>query len=242
MSRLAGLIFAIVGFVLVHLVFAYLIFWLAGIFLENTVSSPAKLETGAAILIDLFLIMLFGLQHTGMARKTFKSLTARFVAPGLERAVYVWSAVLALFVLVYFFEPAPITLWHVENMLVVTMIWITFVAGWTIAAAAYLSAGIFYLLGISQALAWFRGKPLPSPPLVEGYAYKLVRNPQQLGLLIAFWSTSHMTVGHLVFAVAMSVYIVIGMACEQRDLVAAHGEAYLAYKARVPAIIPWLFH
>ena len=241
MSRPAGLVFAIVGFILVHLVFAYLVFWLAGIYFEKTVSSSARMGAGAAIPIDLFLIALFGLQHSGMTRKAFKTMTARFVTQGLERAVYVWSAVLALYALIHFFEPVPITVWQIENMVAVTIIWIAFISGWVIAAAAYLSAGNFYLLGISQAVAWFRDEQQPPPPLVEGYAYKLVRNPQQLGLLIAFWSTPHMTVGHLVFAAGMSIFIFIGIACEERDLTATHGEAYLAYKARVPSITPRLF-
>ncbi|MHA1548762.1 MAG: methyltransferase family protein, partial [Alphaproteobacteria bacterium] len=156
-------------------------------------------------------------------------------------SVYVWSAVLALAVIVHFYQPIPVTLWRVENGVLVGFIWFAFAAGWAISAAAYLSAGLFYLLGVAQAVAWFRGAPQPPPPLVRGYAYGWVRNPQQLGLLIAFWATPHMTVGHLVFAAGMSVYIFVGMVFEGRDLSATHGEAYLAYKAEIPAIFPRLF-
>jgi protein-S-isoprenylcysteine O-methyltransferase Ste14 len=241
MARFAGLSLSLAGFVSVHLVFAYLVFWLADLVFDRTIDGPANVGIGTAIAIDLGLIVLFGLQHTGMARRGFKTLTARFAEPGLERTLYVWFAVAALFVLVRFYEPIPIAIWQVESDIAETMIWVAFAAGWAIAAAAYLSAGLFYLLGVSQALAWFRGAPQPPPPLVEGRAYRLVRNPQQLGLLIAFWSTPHMTVGHLVFAIGMSIYIVIGMAYEERDLIATHGETYLAYKARVPAILPRLW-
>ncbi|MBZ0217731.1 MAG: isoprenylcysteine carboxylmethyltransferase family protein [Fimbriimonadaceae bacterium] len=238
MVRFAGVGFALAGFAAVHLVFAYLVFWLSGFFFDKTINSPVNMQASAAIAIDLFLIGLFGLQHTFMARNSFKTMTARFVAPGLERAVYVWCAVAALYLLVHFYQPVAITIWKVETLYLQILIQIAFVAGWTIAAIAYLSAGVFYLLGVSQALAWFRHEPTPPQPLVEGYAYKMVRNPQQLGLLIAFWATPHMTVGHLVFAAGMSVYIFIGMAFEERSLTALHGEAYLSYKARVPAILP----
>lgn len=238
MVRFTGLALALAAFVAVHLVFAYLVFWLSGFFLNKTINSPINMHTGAAIAINLLLIGLFGLQHTLMSRNFFKSMMARFVAPGLERTFYVWCAVSALYLLIHFYQPVPITIWKVEILYIQVMIQIAFIAGWAIAAIAYLSAGVFYLLGVSQALAWFRHEPVPPQPLVEGYAYKMVRNPQQLGLLIAFWSTPHMTVGHLVFATGMSIYIFIGMAFEERSLTALHGEAYRSYKARVPAILP----
>lgn len=237
----AGVAFAVAGFVLVHVVFAHLVFWLAGMFVAETIDGPARTGAGPALAIDLGLVALFGLQHTGMARRSFKRATAWLVAPGLERAVYVWCAVIALFLVVACYQPIPDTVWHVDHPAGVAAIWVAFTAGWAMAAAAYLSVGIPHLLGVSQALAWRRGEPPPPPPLVEGRVYGLVRNPQQLGLLVAFWATPHMSLGHLVFACAMTVYIFVGMAFEERDLAATHGEAFRAYKARVPRIVPRLF-
>lgn len=238
MIRICGLAFAVIGFVFVHIVFAYLVFWLAGFMLERTISSTAQSNAGFAIAVDLSLVTMFGIQHTFMARDTFKSFISTIVAEGLERTTYVWCSILALFFVVHFYQPVPITLWSIHNTVALIVVWAFFVIGWSIAAAAYLSIGIFYLLGVSQALAWYRDEPPPPPPLVDGYAYRVVRNPQQLGLLIAFWSTPHMTVGHLIFATTMSLYIFIGMAFEERDLAARHGVSYTNYKKRVPLLIP----
>ena len=196
-SAAAGLVFAVAGFVLVHVVFAYLVFWLAGLIPGRSIDSPADVSFGMALAVDLVLVALFGLQHSGMARARFKAWSSRWVAPELERSVYVWLA------------------------------------------AAYWSVGVFYLLGVEQAWCLYRGTPQPAQPFVDGYAYRYVRNPQQLGLLIAFWSTPDMTLGRLVFAAAMSVYIVAGMHFERRDLVALHGKAYADYARNVPAVIPW---
>ncbi len=233
--------FSVTGFVLVHVVFGYLVFWLAGLIFDRTISSPSGTSAGHAIAIDLCLVALFGCQHTSMARNAFKSLSSHMVAPGLERSVYVWCSVLALFVLVHFYQPIPIELWKIDNTVALIVIWALFVTGWAIASAAYWSVGIFYLLGVSQAIAWYRDEPIPQPPLVDGYVYRFVRNPQQLGLLIAFWATPNMTVGHLIFAASMSIYIFIGMAFEERDLIERHGKRYIDYKMRVPAIIPRMF-
>ena len=238
MIRICGLAFALTGFVFVHIVFAYLVFWLAGFMFERTISSTARSNAGIAIAVDLLLVTMFGIQHTSMARDAFKSFISPIVAEGLKRTTYVWWSVLALFFLVHLYQPVPITLWSIDNTVALIMIWAFFVIGWSIAAAAYLSIGIFYLLGVSQAVAWYRNESQPPPPLVDGYAYRIVRNPQQLGLLIAFWSTPHMTVGHLIFAAAMSMYIFIGMAFEERDLAARHGVSYLTYKKQVPLLIP----
>jgi protein-S-isoprenylcysteine O-methyltransferase Ste14 len=239
MRRRAGLAFAVTGFVLVHLVFAYLVFWLAGVIPGRSIDSAAAVSLPAALAADLLLVALFGLQHSGMARRRFKAWSARFVAPALERSVYVWFAVAALFCVVHFYRPLPVPLWSVDQPVLRGLIWLLFACGWAIAAAAYWSVGILYLLGVAQAWAWYRGQPQPAQPFVDGYAYRYVRNPQQLGLLIASWSTPDMTLGRLVFAGAMSAYIVIGMACEKRDLVALHGKAYADYAKAVPAVIPW---
>ncbi|MCP3970368.1 MAG: isoprenylcysteine carboxylmethyltransferase family protein [Rhodobacteraceae bacterium] len=214
---------------------------MAGILVSPTIHSDTGLPIAAAIAFNLGLIAIFGLQHSGMSRRTFKTMTARLVAPGLERAAYVWAAVLALGMLVGLFQPIPVSLWHFHSLSAQVIMWALFVLGWSIAAAAYLSAGIFYLLGVSQALAWSRGAPLPPPPLVQGFAYRYVRNPQQLGLLLAFWATPHMTLGQAIFAGALTLYIFIGISLEEKDLLTSHGDEYAAYRERVPRIIPRFF-
>jgi protein-S-isoprenylcysteine O-methyltransferase Ste14 len=236
--RLLGVGFALIGVLLVHVVFAHFVFWLAGIFVTPNIHGPGTWPVLSAVLFNLGLVGIFALQHSGMARRRFKAFTGRFVAQGLARAVYVWAAVLALWLLVLLYQPIPITLWQVTHPLAQAPFWSAFVLGWAIAAAAYLSVGIPHLLGVSQALAWSRGAPQPTAPLVEGYAYRYVRSPQQLGLLLAFWSTPHMTVGQLLLAGGLTGYIFLGMALEEKDLLAEHGPAYAAYRDRIPRLIP----
>ena len=61
------------------------------------------------------------------------------------------------------------------------------------------------------------------------------------GLLLCFWCTSTFTVGHLLWAAGLTVYILLGTTLEERDLVARFGAAYRSYAERVPAFFPSLF-
>ena len=70
------------------------------------------------------------------------------------------------------------------------------------------------------------GKPYTPVNFVTPLPYRYVRHPLYFGFLLAFWSTPHMTLAHLVFAVATTAYIVIAIQFEEHDLVAEHGASY----------------
>jgi protein-S-isoprenylcysteine O-methyltransferase Ste14 len=96
----------------------------------------------------------------------------------------------------------------------------------------------FDLFGLRQVWLHLRGKPYTQRAFVERSLYKSVRHPLMLGFLVAFWCAPTMTYSHLLFAAAMTAYILIGTSMEERDLIAQHGERYLDYRRRTSRFFP----
>lgn len=179
--------------------------------------------------IDLLLVAIFGLQHSVMARPWFKAWTKPLPAPWL-RVTYVHAANTALLLLVFAWQPLPESVWSVTWKPAETLLWGCFVFGWLLLLMAALSFGLRDLLGIDALLRWSSGLGRVEERLKTGYLYRWVSHPMYVGVLLAFWSTPRMSVGHLLFAGAMTVYVLVAVRFEERDL-ARRLPAYGAWRS-----------
>lgn len=246
---MAGLLFVAFAYLCFNLVSGALALFLigqpgiAGIALPITVDAtiwPAVSSPWLAGLLDLGLIALFGLQHSVMARPGFKRWFTRFVPPHLERAVYVFATCPVLLLVMLFWQPLPGMVWRSEDSLVTLLLWALYGAGWLLLVAATYMIDHFELFGLSQAWRHWRGISVPAENFRMAFAYRYVRHPIYVGWLTIFWATPQMSASHLLFAIGMSAYILVGMLFEERDLIATFGDRYRSYRARVPALIPGL--
>lgn len=205
-----------------------------------SVDSGSESPVMLALLINLGLIVLFGLPHSLMARHSFKQWWTKIIPPAAERSTYMLqSGLLALF-LIWQWRPITQTVWQVENSVGSTLIWGLFWLGWLIAFISTLLINHFELTGLQQVYAYLRDQtPVPLSFRMP-FLYKIVRHPMQLGVMLAFWAAPHMTGGHLVFAVGMTSYILIGLYFEERDLVRRFGDTYREYQHTTPKLIPLL--
>ena len=229
---------------------AYLIFLGTFLYAVGFVSRyvvPKTIDTGpasslpAALLINLVLMSIFAVQHSGMARLGFKKLFARFASPAIERSTYVLLASLTLILLFWQWQPMPTVVWHIEDPVLAGVAIAGGFLGWLIVLYSTFLISHFELFGLTQVVAHFAGRMVEPVKFKTPGLYRLIRHPIYLGFIIAFWSTPTMTLGHLLFAAVTTAYIFVGIYLEERDLVSLFGDQYRRYRQRVAMLVPGLF-
>lgn len=212
--------------------------FLAGLGAADTAGGRAGRPAWAALLFDSGLLLVFAAQHSVMARAGFKRAMARMLPAAAERSTYVLAASLALLLLCWQWQPLPASVWQVAAQPWAAVIWAAYAAGWLIAVSATFMVDHLDFLGLRQAGWHARQQSYEPPSFRERWLYAWVRHPMMLGLLVAFWATPRMTAGHLLFAVAGTAYIAVGLRFEERDLRRQFGDVYRDYAERVPALVP----
>lgn len=241
MKRIAGFTYGIFAFLVGVGANAYLAGFLANVVVPKSIDSGSPDSVWAAALVNLALLGLFGLQHSGMARAGFKKVLRRYIPDLLVRSTYVLLSGVVLAVLYWFWHPMPTVVWSVDGSAGQVVLWSLFGAGWLILAVASDSIDAFHLQGLRQAYAYLQDEDYSPPEFQTPGLYQYTRHPLMLGFLIVFWATPHMTVGHLLFALVMTVYIYIGIVFEERALVRAFGDRYREYERNTPMLIPGVF-
>jgi len=170
-----------------------------------------------------------------MARPGFKKAWTKFVPKVVERSTYVLLASLMLDLLFWQWQPLLGVIWNVRNSSAVLILQIVFFAGWAIVLISTFLINHFDLFGLRQVYLYQKYKDLGFR--TPGF-YRFVRHPIMIGFMIAFWATPKMTVGHLVFAIATTAYILIAIQIEERDLVSIHGETYEDYRRQFSMLLP----
>ena len=232
-----AIVYAVGVYCFFAVTFVYAIGFVGNFGVPKTIDSGAPVGLAEAIVVDLALLAVFAIQHSVMARRGFKRAWTRLVPQRVERSTYVLFATAALALLLWQWRPIPQpVVWQVENALAADALRAVFWLGWAVLFLATFLINHFELFGLAQA---FAGPAAPQEPRFRTpLLYRYVRHPIYLGFVLAFWAAPVMTAGHLLFAAAATGYILIGIAFEERDLIAQFGDEYRRYRAQVGMLLP----
>lgn len=240
-KRVATFIYGAFCYLLFFGTFLYATGFIGNIIVPKSIDSGRSGPLGEALLINAGLLALFAIQHSVMARPGFKKIWTRFVPQTIERSTYVLLSSLAMLLLFWQWRPMGGLVWNVENQTLRMTIHGLCITGWAIVFLSTWMINHFDLFGMRQVYLYLIGREYTQLPFGTPFFYRHVRHPLYLGWLLAFWCTPTMTVAHLLFAVMTTGYILVAIQLEEKDLIAAYGERYRKYKARVPMIIPVRF-
>jgi methanethiol S-methyltransferase len=222
MKRWLIFFYGVACYVIALATLLYAIGFVGNIVVPKSIDSAPRVSLGLALLIDVTLLMLFAIQHSVMARPGFKRWWTRIVPKEAERSTYTLFASVILIALYAYWEPLGGGVWNVESPIGRAILLGLFALGWALVFLSSFLINHFDLFGLRQIWLQLRRQPYEELPFKTPALYRVVRHPLYVGLLLAFWSTPTMTVTHLVFAIATTLYILIAIQLEEHDLLEHH--------------------
>ena len=240
-ARLLSLTYGGIAYLIFLGTFLYAIGFVAQYVVPKNINTGPASSLMTALLTNLVLMSIFAVQHSGMARRGFKRVFARFASPAIERSTYVLLASLSLILLFWQWQPIPAAVWQIDNPVLAGIATAGGAIGWLIVLYSTFLISHFELFGLTQVVSHFAGRVVEPMKFKTPGLYRLIRHPIYLGFIIAFWCTPTMTLGHLLFAAVTTAYIFVGIYLEERDLVAMFGSEYRRYREKVAMLVPGIF-
>jgi len=239
MQRYSILIYALIAYAVAGANLVYVMGFIAGIYVPKGINDGIQGEFWMAVAIDVGLLWLFGFHHSITARTWFKKHWTKIIPPSIERATYLYMTAFTTGLLILFWRPIPIPVWHVDNEVLIGIVYALYLLVWSLMLCATFQFGHFGFFGVQQAWQRFRNNRPADASFSAKWLYGMVRHPISLCWMLTPWITPHLTVGQIVFAFGITSYILIATPFEEMDLIGEIGEKYRSYRKVVPAFVPF---
>lgn len=238
MKRLAYLTYALLSYGIGMGALLYLMLFLQNLWVPKTIDTGLQVALQSELAVNLLSLVVYLTIHSIMARPWFKAWWKRIVPQALERSTYILISGSTLFLLLLIWQPLPATVWRVDNGMATGLIYALYGLGWSTMVLATFHIDHLSFFGLRQVWTWVLRRTPKQGAFTVRYLYGVTRHPISLGWLVVFWSTPHMTLGHLLMALVSSAYIFIVTPIEEADLIRELGQPYLDYRKRVRAFWP----
>src|SRR5215472_7933961 len=240
LKRVVVFVYGVASYGVFFTTFLYAVGFLGNLVVPKTMDSPSRMPFWYALGIDVLLLGIFAVQHSVMARPWFKRAWTRIVPEPAERSTYVLLSSLALIALFAFWQPVGGSAWNIENPTGRLLMYQLFGLGFGLVLISTFLINHFDLFGLRQVWLYLTRRSYTHLEFRTPLFYKYVRHPLYVGWMIAFWATPEMTGAHLLFATLATVYMLLAIRWEERDLIILHGHKYERYRQQVPKLIPSL--
>jgi protein-S-isoprenylcysteine O-methyltransferase Ste14 len=241
MKKSIAFIYGLIAYLIFLIAFLYAVGFVGNFIVPKSIDSGTETNFLHALLVNALVLSLFVIQHSIMARPAFKKWFTSIISPAIERSTFVLLTSLILLLIFWQWQPLTTVVWKVENETVAIILTGVFFFGWLVVFLSTFMINHFELFGLKQIFDNLKNKQ-PQPHVLQvKFFYKIVRHPIMLGFIIAFWATPLMTVGHLIFAIGTTIYIILSVKfLEEKDLRNYIGKEYEEYQKKVPMLIPFM--
>lgn len=241
MKKYLIFLYSLVGYILSMITLSFLILWVyPWDFMAFYIDSPIIAIDADPILTNTSLLLLFGLQHSVMARSFFKDGLLSHVSNAVKHATFSITSSICLLLIFCFWQPIDGYVWNFQDsMLPWFFLTVVYILGWLMAFLATFMIDHFELFGLHQGYRVLKDIPDPEAEFQIRFFYKYVRHPIQAATIVGVWATPSMSYSHLFLSIGMTIYIVIGLYFEEKDLIRVFGEKYKNYMGTTPMLIPF---
>lgn len=239
MDRFLILSYGFICYIIFLITFLYSIGFVGNILVPKSIDIGPTSSIPESIITNLFLLSIFAIQHSVMARPAFKRWWITIIPETIERSTYVLLSSVALLLMFWLWKPITLEVWTIDDPSFQKLFAGVFWTGWIIVLSSTFMISHTDLFGLRQTYLYKKRKDYTTQLFKTPLLYKFVRHPIMLGFVIAFWATSTMTFGHLLFSILTTCYILVALQFEEHDLVDAYGSKYKQYQDNVPMILPF---
>ncbi|NJD23153.1 MAG: isoprenylcysteine carboxylmethyltransferase family protein [Melioribacter sp.] len=240
MKKSLAFLYGVFAYIVFLFAFLYAIGFIGNFIVPKSIDSGTETTFMQAFLVNALLLGIFAIQHSIMARPAFKKWWTNIINPAIERSTFVLLSSVALLLIYWQWQPMTSIVWKVENQTATIILTGIYFFGWLVVLLSTFMINHFDLFGLKQVFDNLRNKQFQYQKFKTNFFYKIVRHPIMLGFIIAFWATSVMTLGHIIFSITTTIYIYIAVKyLEEKDLQKYHGKEYEEYQKKVPMLIPF---